>query len=118
MKSEITQKIRYFHFRRPQIILGALGLKSGVGACGGITVACRQTSQTTYKLGLARCRSNEHYTKSTGRVTAKRSLEEESWDLNLTNGAILYVELLELVTKFSEFKRSLRPLVRYQNGHD
>ena len=114
MSSEITQKIRYFHFRRPLLNIGRRYMEQTCTACGGITVACKQTGPATYDIGITRCRPNEHYSKKFGRKEAFKALADER-TLEVNEGSDLYKELRELLTSFAPFKKSLRAVVRYTN---
>ncbi len=111
-----NQQIRYIHFRRPQIVLGRLGLRMQPSEFGGITIAYTKMAENEYKCAMARCntRDKDRYNKTKGRDEAKTRLLENDdvWQLSVSPGADIYTEMLELVTQFKEFRRALRPEVR------
>lgn len=67
--------VKFFHVRRPSVSILREGLAlERIGATGGLTVAYRDSGHGVYEVAIARCRNDEHYSKSVGREQSAQRL--------------------------------------------
>lgn len=115
----MTNRIQYFHVRRPSITVVQEGLSlERIGATGGLTVAYRTTPPSVvegavqvYEVAIARCRNDEHYNKRYGREIATDKLLAGKGELLAATEDTFIAELAKLIHK-SAAKKNVRAGVR------
>lgn len=108
----MNNRIQYFHVRRPAVSILREGLAlERIGATGGLTVAYRNTLDGVYEVAIARCRTDEHYSKKIGREQAGIKLLNGKGELLGATEDTFIAELTKYIHK-SQYRKNVRAGVR------